>query len=270
MANLKELLEKLKSEEDGEKAATQLEALLKGMVEDATKSLKEKNQELRDELKDAKGDRQKIVEALGDAAKDPAGLKARLEHLEELEREQAEKDGNVQKQLELQQKKFEREVAKLKEDHKVAIDAVSKELAEEKAFTEELLVDNGLTEQLTAAGVPSKFIKAARALLKPNASVERDGDGGRKATIKTEDGDAVAIKDFVSRWVESDEGKHFVEAPDTGGGGGGHPANGAAKKKNPWSDDAFNMTEQARIMRSDRKLAERLAREAGKHLPVDA
>ncbi len=61
-------------------------------------------------------------------------------------------------------------------------------------------------------------------------------------------------------------GQAFIPPPS---GSGMHPNAGAraAGTANPWKKETFNLTEQGRILKEDRALAERLAKEAGASLP---
>jgi hypothetical protein len=103
-------------------------------------------------------------------------------------------------------------------------DKARKSLEAAEGFTQRLLVDNGLTEALTKAGVTApSYLKAAKALLAGQVQIVADGDN-KVAKV----GDK-ALADFAAEWAKGDEGKHFVAAPTNGGGGsqggGGAPSN---------------------------------------------
>ena len=152
-------------------------------IEEATKPLINKRDELLKELKTAR----KNLENVGDVEK----LHERIEALEN-ERDTALKQfKDTAKQLE----------------------QVSKSLESESGFTSKLLLDNGLTDALVKAGVKKELLPAVKALLSGQAKVVADGEG-RKAVI----GDK-AMSDYITEWSSSDEGKHFIQAPANGGGG---------------------------------------------------
>lgn len=95
------------------------------------------------------------------------------------------------------------------------------------------LRDAALTEALTKAGVVPALLPAAKALLGPQATVI-DVDGVR--TVKAGD---KALSDHITAWASSDEGKHFVAAPDANGGGShGGRGNNPDKTGDIASDDA--------------------------------
>ena len=104
-----------------------------------------------------------------------------------------------------------------------------KALTEAEGSMTRLLVDNGLSEALVKAGVTNPVHqKAAKALLREQVGVVAEGD---QKVVKVGD---KALSDFIAEWAGSDEGKHFVTAPDTNGGGshGGYrPSGGAAPKR---------------------------------------
>lgn len=134
------------------------------------------------------------------------------------------------------------EVAKLEAD----LDAANKQLKElnkslksvtterdevkslhetESQFTQRLLVDNGLTEQLVKANVAPAFLPAVKALLAPQVVIKSDGSE-RKALV----GDK-PLADFITAWSQGDEGKNYIAAANSGGGGApGGKANGQGGK----------------------------------------
>jgi len=100
-------------------------------------------------------------------------------------------------------------------------------LESESKYTRQLLIQNGLTAELSKAGVTNPtHLKAVQAMLKENVQIVVEGDA-RIAKI----GDK-ALSDFVKEWAAGDEGKHFVQAPaNSGGGATGGNGGGAALNK---------------------------------------
>jgi hypothetical protein len=93
-------------------------------------------------------------------------------------------------------------------------DKARKALETAEGFTQRLLVDNGLTDALTKAGVTNPVhLKAAKALLSGQVQIVADGDG-KVAKVGEK-----ALAEFASEWAKGDEGKFFVAAPNNGGGG---------------------------------------------------
>lgn len=87
-------------------------------------------------------------------------------------------------------------------------------LKAESTFNHRLLVDNGLTDELTKAGVINPaFLKAVKSTLANQVKVITEGD---QRIAKAGDKN---LTDFVKEWAASDEGKHFVQAPTNSGGG---------------------------------------------------
>lgn len=88
-------------------------------------------------------------------------------------------------------------------------------LKTEATFNHRLLVENGLTDELTKAGVTNPaFLKAVKSTLASQVAVVVEGD-----TRIAKAGDK-PLADFVKEWAASDEGKHFIAAPNNSGGGG--------------------------------------------------
>ena len=174
-------------------------AAIKAAVEEATSGLVAKRDELLAEVKQLKKGRQI----------DPADVEKLESRIDELQ-------------------------GQLTEAQKVAKKATqdAEKAAQAKADAEgsvaKLLVDNGLTEALTKAGVTNPaLVKAAKAMFATQAQVA-DDNGNKVARI----GDK-ALADAISEWAGTDEGKNFVTAHDASGGGsqGGHKGGGAAVKE---------------------------------------
>lgn len=92
-------------------------------------------------------------------------------------------------------------------------DAVKAREAIDTAFNR-TLADAALSEALAKAGVTNPVhAKAAKALLRESVQVvDENGTRSVKAGDK-------ALADHITEWAGSDEGKHFVTAPDMQGGG---------------------------------------------------
>jgi hypothetical protein len=117
-------------------------------------------------------------------------------------------------------------------------------------------VDGGLTAALVEAGVAKEYMPAVKALLKDRVKL----DDQFNAIAETDMG-ATPLPDFAKSWVATDEGKAFVAKPSGAGakGGEGQPAANA----NPWAKESYNLTQQGKIINSDRAKAERLMKAAG-------
>lgn len=144
----------------------------------------------------------KNTELLGKLKKAQAGSTIEPADLEAAERERDEwkaKAGEAGKALTKAQKELE---------------ASTKARDELNANFNNTLRDSQLTEALAKAGVTNAVhIKAAKALLRDSAQVV-DDNGQRVVKV----GDK-ALSEAITEWAGSDEGKHFVTAPDANGGG---------------------------------------------------
>jgi hypothetical protein len=81
------------------------------------------------------------------------------------------------------------------------------------------LIDGGLSDALAKAGVRPEFLDAARAMLRSQAAIK--SEGGKYQAMIGEKG----IAEAITEWAASEQGKHFVSAPNNSGGGaqGGKP-----------------------------------------------
>tara|TARA_R110000772_G_C13310282_1_gene440279 strand:+ start:16173 stop:16769 length:597 start_codon:yes stop_codon:yes gene_type:complete len=162
-------------------------AALQSAIDDAIEGMQSKNTELLREVKQLK--RGKDI--------DPSDVTKLEEQIDGLKAElQTSTKAN---------KESEKTVKKLTED-----------LGSEQEFTKKLLIDNGLTAELTANGVTNPaHLSGARALLRDGLDVVADGkDRVARAGEKS-------IVDYVKEWSDSDIGKNYVAADQTTGGGSG-------------------------------------------------
>ena len=186
---------------------------LKDAVEEATSGLIAKRDELLAEVRQLKKGR----------AIDPADV-------EKLENERDEWKAKA----EASDKSAKKAIADVEKATKAAADADAREQG--------LLIDNGLTEALNAAGVTNPaHAKAAKALLRPSLQVVAEGD---KRIVKAGD---KALAEHVKEWAAGDEGKHFVIAAPASGGGsqGGHKGGGAAKSVTRTQWDSMSHADRA-------------------------
>lgn len=175
----------------------EVKAAIAAAVEEATAPLVAKRDELLKELKTARKGQQI----------DPETVSKLEEQIEALKGENAALQRNV--------KTATAEAEKAR-----------KALEAETGAVQRLLVDNGLTEALTKAGVSNPVhLKAAKALLGSQVQVVADGDQ-RVAKV----GDK-ALADFIGEWAKGDEGKHFVAAPANSGGGAAGGSGAGAQTK---------------------------------------
>lgn len=188
-----------------ENKAAEDDAVAKAVAE-ATAGLKAKNDELLGKLKADKAERE--------------SMKAQLDELvaakEEAETAAAEKAGDVDSVKK-----------QLTDKHIKELEKLNATLEGERQVNRKLLVDNGLTAALTEAGVAKEYLPAAKALLQSTNDIElADNDGQRVALVG-----GAALKDFVSGWAQSDQGRHFVAAPANSGGGAQGASSGNADGK---------------------------------------
>jgi len=156
--------------------------------------------------------------------------------------------------LETENARLSTELAKASKDLKAAQKAAEENgstLASERAYTERLLIDNGLSAALTANGVTNPaHAKAAAALIRSTSKIEIAVDGdNRTATVGGK-----ALADFVKEWSSTDDGKNFVTA--TANGGGGAPGSQQQQHKQAGN---FGGTRDERIAAINARFGDKLA-----------
>jgi outer membrane murein-binding lipoprotein Lpp len=203
--------------------APEVQAAIEAAVEAATAPMLSKNKELLGELKKAK--------------------------------KGAEIDPQTVADLEAQVEDLQGKLSQSSKDLKAATttaEKATKALADEQGFTTKLLADNGLTDQLTKAGVTNPVsLKAAKAMLGTQVQIVTDGDQ-RVAKVGEK-----ALADFVTEWAKSDEGKYFVAAPGNNGGGAqGGGQGGSAKTMTRTAFDALSTEAKATAMKDGTTLTD--------------
>lgn len=176
--------------------APEVQEAIKAAVEEATAALANKNKELLGELKEAR-----------------KGKAINPEDLEKLESRIEELTGQLT------------EAQKTAKTATKEAEKATKALADAEGFTQRLLVDNGLTDALTKAGVSNPVhLKAAKALLSGQVQIVADGDS-KVAKVGEK-----ALADYIGEWAKGDEGKFFVAAPNNSGGGANGGGGGSGNK----------------------------------------
>ena len=147
-------------------------------------------------------------------------LKQGVDGVEQLDELQGRID-----ELQEENTKLQKEGERIKKQSVKQIDELQTQLQSEQGAVSSLLVDHGLTEALTKAGVKNPaYVKAAKALLRDKVKVVADG-GERKAFVEDK-----ALAEFVTEWSQGDEGKEFIASSGNSGGGAGGSSGGSNTK----------------------------------------
>ena len=193
---------------------------------------------------------QAVIDAAVDSAK--AGLQAKNQELLDKNKKLMkgqEIDPQTVIDLEAQIDKLQGDLSTAHKSGKESVktlEALQAQLKAETGFTQKLLIDNGLTDELVKNGVAPQFLAATKAMFAGQAQIIADGDT-RVAKI----GDK-SVSDFVKDWAASDDGKHFVSAPANGGGGsqGGKGSDTGAKTISRETFDSKSHLERAEFFKA--------------------
>lgn len=197
MEKLKALLKKLGA---GDEEIGAVEAEIIADQEAAVEGLQRKNRELimtNKKLKASGGDDEKVTE-----------LEAKIEEL----------TGQI-----AAEKKAAAKIAQERDTFKVAAES-------ERGAVSKLILDGGLTEALTKAGVRKELMPAARALLKERGVLSVKVDGDTRKAVAMKDGKELDLESFITEFVGSDEGKAYIPG-GLNSGGGATPGSGSAGSK---------------------------------------
>ena len=191
---------------------------------------------------------------------DPTKYADILAELETL-RADPNRDKDTEAKLQKERERYEQRLRDAEAKRLADLRAKDEELSERDGVISTHLIDGGLTEALVKHGVAKEFMGATRALLRGSVKVKRGDDKKYHAVVDTDLGE-VDIDKFVENWSKSDDGNPFVvQARGSGSHGSG---NGRGSEINPWVKESFNLTEQGRIVTSDKEKARRFMKAAGR------
>ena len=177
---LKDVKDFLKSNDEGK-------AYLADIIESEVSGLKKKNTQLIEKLKK-----------------------------EETEREAAETElEEVKETLTKGKPDFEKEKKKLEDKFNKDKKELEDKLAEATGHINKLVIETGISDALNEAKIAPVHSKTVAAFIKSSNKIDLDTSGD---TPKAKVGDK-PLAEFIKSWAESEEGKHYVAAPDNNGGG---------------------------------------------------
>lgn len=127
---------------------------------------------------------------------------------------------NLQSQVETLSYKYDSDTKLSKKE----IERLSNLVKEKDGALTTYLLDAGLTDALAKQKVKPELMDAAKAFLKQSAAIKSD-NGNYQAVI----GDK-ALHEYISEWVSSENGKHFVQ-PDANSGGGANGGQSSSQSK---------------------------------------
>lgn len=197
----------------------------------SVEALERKNKELIAELRAAKK---------SPAVPDGVNVDELLEFKRNYEQQQLESQGKYQEARQALEQQF-REATAQKDQRIAELEVRVRELE---------LVTPAVTALADIVHDPDMVLKTK---LKPE-SIEREPDG----TVVVVDGyERKPVAEWAKTlpaWMQKQPKPQGSGAPSAGASGGGIPAG----MTNPFSRDSFNLTEQARLFRTDRDLYERM------------
>lgn len=172
---------------------------------------------------------------------------------------EAKRKAKAAEEAELSAKgQYEELKKRLQSEHSSEVEKLRGQIAERDQRLHKLLVQDELARAFDEAGVLPDAREYVRAyFLTQSVKVAESG-----AVIERSDGDK-PLRDAVLEWAKSDKADRFVEGRSPNGSGSRKKDDGAGGKS--WTD--MTETERAKLYRSDKAEAERLASQAGARLP---
>ena len=141
-------------------------------------------------------------------------------------------------------------LAQERDSYKAAADA-------ERVAVSKLILEGGLTDALTKAGVRKELLPAARALLRERGALTVKVEGDARKAVASKDGKELDLEAFVTDFIGSDEGKAYIPAGLNSGGGAQAGSGGATAKTMPLAQyAALPGKDQAAFLRDGGTLTE--------------
>lgn len=197
-------------------------------------------------------------------------LKARIEGLpddfdaaqyEDLKaRAEASDGGDVNEQVQRVRDQMQRRIDQLTAKHQNDLRDRDEKIAQKDAQLERTIIDRSLQTAMDEANIDPKHKKMLAPYLRTLGKAKVAEDAGELVALIETDMGEVPIAKFVADWAASDAGKEYVAKPT------GLDSKGSDSRRmdgNPFAKQAWNKTEQGRMVQSDRAKAERLAKAAG-------
>lgn len=196
-----------------------------GVSETEFKKVKNKKDELLDEVKTEREQRKQLEERL-------ANLESELN---EKEKEKARKEENIE---ELEQR--------LEDEKEQAVSEKKETISELKSELHELKVKNSIKSRINEENVKNGLQDMVEAQLEQRASLQ-DGE----AVVQTEEGEK-PLSDYMDDYFE-EKGDHVKAAPQNNGGGAGSTGSGGSVNENPLdrSADSFSLSEANNFVREN-------------------
>lgn len=136
----------------------------------------------------------------------------------------AEIDPEEHAALQSQVAELSEKLGKTEKAYKTELEKLNGQLAEKSGALDKFVLDGSLTNELVKAKVKPEFMEASKALLKGQAKLEFK-DGSPIVLI-----DGKPLNEAIKGWTESEQGKHFIQAPANSGGGSEGGQGGASGK----------------------------------------
>jgi len=160
----------------------------------------------------------------------------------------------VESRLKAKTAPLERELTNVKNENTALKATVSTFESKEKGRT--------IADQIRAEASKAKMLDGAidDAVFLAGSVMELQDDGVAVVKAATGYTEGLSAKDFIAQLQEK---KPHWWGPTVGGGAGGNRGGGPSVTNNPFSHENWNMTEQGKLLNSDRTRAEALAKAAG-------
>ena len=204
---------------------------------------------------DLKAEKQKAADRMAELEKANSEFDKQISELSEKVKKAGSEDAKAfyDAQLEKLSKEHQATVQKLTKERDAVVDRVTN-LMGISEFDKALEGEDGV-----ALPIRSEMRGALRDLLYTRHKFERKEIDKAEMLLTSEN---KTVKDVLTAYLSTPEGKYFLVENSSGGGAGGSSSS-SSSGKNPWKKETMNLTEQSKLVRENPTLAARYKAEAG-------
>lgn len=157
-------------------------------------------------------------------------------------------DEHIQSQKAL----YEGRIASLAKKHTEELAARDAVIAERDGYIDRSVAEAGLERALETAGADRGLLKGALAILKPSVKVQRADNGDRHAIVETDLG-VIPVADFAKDWLNSDEGRFYLQKASGSSAPGNNDHRGGRVNKGDFGGDKEKRVDAIKSMFADLK-----------------
>jgi len=218
-----------------------------------------------DTFRDANIELKKKLEAFGSLTPEDAAEAAKLK------KKVIDLETQISGDKDKLEKLLQQRVGEMKEAHEKERNDLQQRLTKTNSELDTLTIDREMVAAGRRFGLRDSAVDD---LIRRGREVFKRGEGGEVVATEADgsikfgpSGDPLTPEQFIKTLTA--EANHLFDASKGSGSGGSGPGSGGSGSgKNPWKKETFNLTEQAKLVKSNPKVAKQMAAAVGQPLDI--